>query len=56
MLMNATGYKALNVVQQVVMLLRNIDPWMLGPTLGLRLWRLGLVQSRPTAGENVVTE
>ncbi len=47
MLMNATGYKRWNVVQQVVMPPQPIDPWMLGPRPGLRLWRLGLVQSRP---------
>lgn len=31
MLMNATGYKRWNVVQQVVMPPQPIDPWMLGP-------------------------
>ncbi len=55
MLMNATGYKRWNVVQQVVMPPQPIDPWMLGPRPGLRLWRLGLVQSGP-AVRNVVTE
>ncbi len=34
MLMNATGYKRWNVVQQVVMPPQPIDPWMLGPRPG----------------------
>ena len=44
MLMNATGYKRWNVVQQVVMPPQPIDPWMLGPRpWGYGYGRLGLV-------------
>ncbi len=48
MLMNATGYKRWNVVQQVVMPPQSIDPWMLGPRpwgYGYGGW--GWYQSRP---------
>ena len=52
MLMNATGYKRWNVVQQVVMPPQPIDVDAGSAPLGLRLWRLGLVQSRPGTGSD----
>jgi outer membrane lipoprotein len=41
MLMNATGYKRWNVVQQVVMPPQPIDPWMLGPRPGVTAMAAG---------------
>ena len=57
MLMNATGYKRWNVVQQVVMPPQPIDPWMLGPRpwgYGYGGW--GWYNPGPAEVRNVVTE
>ena len=57
MLMNATGYKRWNVVQQVVMPPQPIDPWMLGPrpwSYGYGGW--GWYNPGPAEVRNVVTE
>ena len=55
--MNATGYKRWNVVQQVVMPPQPIDPWMLGPRpwgYGYGGW--GWYNPGPAEVRNVVTE
>lgn len=56
LLMNATGYKRWNVVQQVVMPPQPTDPWMLGP----RPWGYGHggwgYNPGPAEVRNVVTE
>ncbi|HAT1618647.1 TPA: Slp family lipoprotein [Raoultella planticola] len=57
MLMNATGYKRWNVVQQVVMPPQPIDPWMIGPrpwAYGYGGW--GWYNPGPAEVRNVVTE
>ncbi|QGN38625.1 Slp family lipoprotein [Klebsiella oxytoca] len=57
MLMNVTGYKRWNVVQQVVMPPQPIDPWMFGPrpwVYGHGGW--GWYNPGPAEVRNVVTE